>query len=66
MIAGSAEGALWDDLIIAALQVPMVAEADVKDWLKGKEKAKTLEVLGLAPGKRVPERKNSHRVRRLT
>lgn len=55
----------WNELVLTALRIPMISEADVKDWFKVRERSETVEVLGLAPGKRVPQRNQGHRVRRL-
>lgn len=55
----------WDDLVVEALHVPMIAEADVKRWVKERQAQGAVEVLGLAPRARVPQRGAGHRVRRL-
>jgi three-Cys-motif partner protein len=53
----------WDKLVIEALRVPMVAEADVKQWVKERQAQGVAEVTGLAPHARVPQRGKNHRVR---
>lgn len=55
----------WDELVIEALYVPMIAEADVKQWVKDRQAQGVAEVVGLAPRARVPQWKGLHRVRRL-
>lgn len=55
----------WDDLLIAALRIPMVAESDVKDWLKTLQARGAVQVLGLAAKEKVPKRGQKHRIRRL-
>lgn len=58
-------GAPWDELVLAALQVPMISEKDVKDWLDRERSAARVEVLGLRAKERVPKRNGGHRVRRV-
>lgn len=53
----------WDELVVGALRVPMIAEADVKQWLKQRQAEAVAEVVGLAPRARVPQRRSNHRVR---
>lgn len=55
----------WDDLVIEALRVPMIAEADVKDWVGQRQSQGRVEVVGLAPRARVPQWQGNHRVRRI-
>lgn len=55
----------WDTLVLLALQIPMIAESDVKDWLKQQMDVGSIEVLGLKPKERVPKRGQNHRVRRV-
>jgi hypothetical protein len=55
----------WDDLLIAALRVPMIAESDVKDWLKKLLDRGAVQVLGLAAKEKVPKRGQKHRIRPL-
>jgi three-Cys-motif partner protein len=55
----------WDTLILAALQTPMIAESEVKDWLKDAQRSGTVEVIGLAPREKVPKRGQNHRIRRV-
>lgn len=55
----------WDDLLIAALRIPMIAESDVKDWLKKLQARGAVQVLGLAAREKVPKRGQKHRIRRL-
>jgi len=55
----------WNELVLTALQIPMIAEADVKMWLKERQSDGAVEVLGLAPNQRVPQRDHDHLVRRL-
>lgn len=54
----------WEELVVTALQVSMVSEADVKDWLATRLREGRLEVIGLAPRARVPQRGAGHRIRR--
>lgn len=54
----------WSELVMAALQSPMICERDVKDWLAAACEAGEVKVLGLAPKDRVPKRDRDHRVRR--
>lgn len=54
----------WDELVIAALQVPMVSEADVKQWVKERQEQGVAAITGLAPRARVPQRGEGHQVRR--
>ncbi len=65
MIGAGGEVA-WDELVRRALQVPLVSEADVKEWLKEQRARGDVEVLGLEPSERVPKRRHNHRVRRVT
>ncbi|MEZ4406226.1 MAG: hypothetical protein R3A52_07105 [Polyangiales bacterium] len=65
MIAKEREVA-WDDLVREALQVPMVAEADVKEWVRERQTERVVEIVNLAPRARVPQWRGNHRVRRLT
>ncbi len=54
----------WDTLVLNALRVPMVAEQDVKDWIKSR--AHLAEVVGLAsPRARTPKWNHGHMVRRI-
>ncbi len=55
----------WNELVVAALRVPMVAEGDVKQWLESRRTQRAVEVLGLGPRERVPKRKPGYRVRRV-
>lgn len=55
---------VWDELVIAALQLPMVAERDVKQWLASRRADGAVEVLGPKP-RHVPKRRRGDRVRRL-
>jgi three-Cys-motif partner protein len=55
----------WDDLLVTALRLPMVAESDVKDWLKALQARRAVQVLGLGEGEKVPKRGKNHRIRRL-
>lgn len=55
----------WDDLVVTALRIPMIAEADVKAWLKELQARGAIQVLGLAEKEKVPKRGRGHRVRRL-
>ncbi|MCA9532569.1 MAG: three-Cys-motif partner protein TcmP [Myxococcales bacterium] len=55
----------WDELVAAALQFPLVCEADVKEWLKEQQHAGVLEVLGLAGRESVPKVHRGHTVRRV-
>jgi hypothetical protein len=56
---------LWDTLVMLALQIPMIAESDVKDWLKEQLDLGSVQVLGLKSKERVPKRGQNHRVRRV-
>jgi hypothetical protein len=56
----------WDELVVEALHVPMIAEADVKVWVKERQAQGVVEVTGLAPRAHVPQRGARHRVRRVT
>lgn len=53
----------WDALVLAALQFPMVSEQDVKAWLKDRERAGVVEVVGLSPRQRVPQLRAGHLIR---
>ncbi|MBL8622160.1 MAG: three-Cys-motif partner protein TcmP [Myxococcales bacterium] len=55
----------WDEMVLAALQVPMVHEGHVKEWLRRRVELNTVVVEGLSERDRVPKRKHGHRVRRL-
>lgn len=55
----------WEELVIAALQIPMVSEADVKQWVKERQEQGAAAITGLAPRARVPQRGEGHRVRRV-
>lgn len=60
----AAEGdVLWDELLIAALGVPLVSESDVKQWLADRVALGDVKVVGLAPRGRVPQRGRGHRIR---
>ena len=54
----------WDHMLVTALKVPMIAEPDVKAWLKEQQRLGRVEVLGLGSG-RVPVHGRGHTVRRL-
>lgn len=53
----------WDELVLAALQVPMVHEGHVKEWLQSRLERNDVVVEGLSERDRVPKRKQGHRVR---
>jgi hypothetical protein len=55
--------AAWDDLLVAALRIPMIDESDVKAWLKKLYARGAVQLLGLAPNERIPKRGRKHRVR---
>jgi hypothetical protein len=61
MLAARGE-VLWDDLVIAALGVPLVSETDVKHWLADRVARGIVKILGLAPRARVPRRGEGHRI----
>ena len=54
----------WDELVVEALGVPMISEADVKQWVKERQTQGAAEVMGLAPRARVPQWRSNHRVRK--
>lgn len=54
----------WDELVVEALRVPMISEADVKQWAKERQMQGTAEVIGLAPRARVPQWRSNHRMRK--
>lgn len=58
-------GVPWDTLVLLALRIPMIAEPDVKDWLKEQVDLGLVEVIGLKPKERVPKRGGDHLIRRL-
>jgi three-Cys-motif partner protein len=58
-------GVAWDDLLIAGLRIPMIADSDVKGWLKGLQARGAVQVLGLTEREKVPKRGKKHRIRRL-
>ena len=53
---------VWDELVVDALQVPMIAESDVKAWLKDRQASGAVTITGLAPRARVPQGGSGHRV----
>ncbi|HVV87619.1 MAG TPA: three-Cys-motif partner protein TcmP [Kofleriaceae bacterium] len=55
---------IWDELVLAALQVPMISENDVKEWARKRAQAGVIELV-IPAGTRVPKRKRGDRVRRL-
>jgi three-Cys-motif partner protein len=55
----------WDELVLGALQIPMISESDVKEWLKGAQQKGWASVEGLAHRQRVPEFRKGNRVRWL-
>lgn len=59
------ESVFWDDLVIAALQIPMITERDVRNWLNNELRQRRVEIIGLRRGERTPKRNARHRVRRL-
>lgn len=50
----------WDELVMAALAIPLVCAGDVKEWLRSRA---DLEPLGLERGERVPKLGRGHRIR---
>jgi three-Cys-motif partner protein len=63
MVAATTDVA-WRDLIIAALEIPMVSEADVKKWAVDRVRERVIE-LELPKGRRVPVWNGADRVRRM-
>ena len=59
----ASESVPWNELVMAALQYPMVSEHDAKAWLKEQERIGRVEILGLKPRETVPKRDQDHRVR---
>jgi three-Cys-motif partner protein len=53
----------YDAVVLAALQLPMTAEADVREWLAEWKASGHLLVEGLGPRERTPKRKSSHQLR---
>jgi hypothetical protein len=60
---GAAAEVAYDDVVETALGFPMVCESDVKAWIKEWRSDGSIEVVGLAPGERVPHLNRRHRVR---
>jgi three-Cys-motif partner protein len=62
--AARAGNASWDDVVIAALQVPMTCEADVTEWVRARQREGMLEFVLNAGGK-LPKWGRSDRIRWL-
>lgn len=56
----------WDQVICTALQIPLISENEVKDWLKARVQAKKVQVLGLKERERIPKRHQNHRLSLVT
>ena len=57
----------YDHLLLDALRSPMMAERDVKAWIKEQLEARRLQILGLdSPRKSVPRFGHGHRVQWVT
>ncbi|HEX6813462.1 MAG TPA: hypothetical protein VF384_17720 [Planctomycetota bacterium] len=53
----------FDELAIAAMQIPMVSEQDTRDILVGARDSGGVEFQGLGPKQRKPQWRKGHRVR---
>ena len=54
---------LYDALWLVALAYPLVAEADLKRWIKDWQNDDSIEILGLAKGERVPKCEKNHHIK---
>jgi hypothetical protein len=55
----------YDDVFAAASGFPLVWEKDLKGWLREWGSSGVLEVVGLKPGKKVPQLRQAHQIRVL-
>lgn len=53
----------WDEVVLTALQTPMVHEGHAKEWLRSRLERHTVSVEGLSERERIPKRKQGHRIR---
>lgn len=54
---------LYDQLWLETVALPLVSDADLKEWLKEWQKEGVIEILGLTPHERVPKCEQNHRIR---
>ncbi len=50
----------YDDAWVAALRMPLVWESDLKEWIKDWRSQGTIQLDGLAAGRKVPKRGDGH------